>query len=90
MCQKGTIQKPLENMSPFELDLAITLTISNPDFIAKNSRGNHMYSNALKQYRYYINAVTEDADDSAYIESIKNDGKIPETERTAIIQSRVG
>lgn len=90
MCQKGTIQKPLENMSPFELDIAIALTMSDPDFIAKNSRGNHMYSNALKQYRYYINAVTEDTDDSAYIESIKNDEKIPETERKAIIQSRVG
>lgn len=90
MCQKGTIQKPLENMSPFELDIAIALTMSDPDFIAKNSRGNHMYSNALKQYRYYINAVAEDTDDSAYIESIKNDEKIPETERKAIIQSRVG
>lgn len=77
-------------MSPFELDLAIALTISDPDFIAKNSRGNHMYSNALKQYRYYINAVADDAGDSAYIERIKNDGKIPETERTAIIQSRIG
>ena len=90
MHQKGTIQKPLENMSPFELDLAIALTMSNPDFIAKNTRGNHMYSNALKQYRYFINAVTEDSDDGAYIESIKNDTEIPETERKAIIQSRVG
>jgi len=90
MLQKGTIQKPLENMSPFELDLAIALTISDPDFIAKNTRGNHMYSNALKQYRYFINAVTEVADDSAYIESIKNDIEISETERKAIIAARVG
>lgn len=90
MCQKGTIQKPFENMSMFELDLAIALTMSDPDFIAKNTRGNHMYSNALKQYRYFINAVTEDTDDSAYIENIKNDDQIPETERRAIIQSRVG
>lgn len=90
MHQKGTIQKPLENMSPFELDLAIALTMSDSDFIAKNTRGNHMYSNALKQYRYFINAVTEDADDSVYIESIKNNTEIPETERKAIIQSRVG
>lgn len=90
MRQKGTIQKPLENMSPFELDLAIALTMSDPDFIAKNVRGNHMYSNALKQYRYFINAVTEDADDSAYIESIKADDKISETERKAIIAARVG
>lgn len=90
MYTKGTIQKPLENMSPFELDLAIALTMSDSDFIAKNTRGNHMYSNALKQYRYFLNAVTEDADDSPYIESIKNDEQIPETERKAIIQSRVG
>lgn len=90
MCQKGTIQKPLENMSPFELDLAIALTISDPDFIAKNTRGNHMYSNALKQYRYFINAVAEGTDDSAYIESIKNDDKLSETERKAIIAARVG
>ena len=90
MYQKGTIQKPLENMSPFELDLAIALTMSDSDFIAKNTRGNHMYSNALKQYRYFINAVAEDVEDSAYIESIKNDTEIPETERKAIIQSRVG
>lgn len=90
MCQKGTIQKPLENMSPFELDLAIALIISDPDFIAKNTRGNHMYSNALKQYRYFINAVTEGTDDSTYIESIKNDDKLSETERTAIIAARVG
>ena len=90
MYQKGTIQKPLENMSPFELDLAIALTMGDSDFIAKNTRGNHMYSNALKQYRYFLNAVTEDVDDTLYIESIKNDEQIPETERKAIIQSRVG
>lgn len=90
MCQKGTIQKPLENMSPFELDLAIALTISDPDFIAKNTRGNHMYSNALKHYRYFINTVTEDTDDGAYAKGIEIDDQIPETERKAIIQSRVG
>lgn len=90
MYEKGTIQKRLENMSPFELDLAIALIMSDSDFVSKNTRGNHMYSNALKQYRYFINAVTEDVGDSTYIESIKNDDQIPETERKAIIQSRVG
>lgn len=90
MHEKGVIQKPLENMSPFELELAIALIINNSDFIAKNTRGNHMYSNALKQYRYFINAVSEDIGDDVYIESIKNDTTIPETERRAIIQSRVG
>lgn len=41
-------------------------------------------------YRYYVNAVAEDIGDSTYIESIKNDVQIPETERKAIVQSRVG
>lgn len=90
MCQKGTISKPFENMSPFELDCAIAHTMSDPDFVAKNTRGNHMYSNALKRYRYFINAITEDADDSDYLEEIKTNTQIPETERKAIIQSRIG
>lgn len=90
MCLKGTIQKPLEDMSPFELDLAIALILSDPDFVSKNTRGNHMYSNALKQYRYFLNAMTEDSDDHSFIDEIKNDALIPETEKTAIIQSRVG
>ena len=90
MYKKGIIPKSLENMSPFELDLAIALIIDDSDFVAKNTRGNHMYSNALKQYRYFINAMIEDTGDSAYIESIRNNAKIPETERRAIIQSRVG
>lgn len=90
MYQKNTIQKPLEDMSPFELDLAIALILSDPDFVSKNTRGNHMYSNALKQYRYFLNAMTEDSDDHSFIDEIKNDALIPETEKTAIIQSRVG
>lgn len=60
------------------------------DFSSKNTRGNHMYSNALKHYRYFLNATTEDSDDHAYVEQIKTDSQIPETERTAIIQSRIG
>lgn len=29
-------------MPPFELDIAIALTLGDPDFIAKNTRGNHI------------------------------------------------
>ena len=49
-----------------------------------------MYSNALKQYRYFMNATYEEKDPPEYINTITNDTMIPETERTAIIQSRVG
>ena len=57
----------------------------------KNKRGNHMYSNALKQFRYYRNTegINENSGDT-YIATITNDTSIPETERTAIVQSRVG
>ena len=90
MHQKGTIRKPLENMSPFELDLAISLIISDTDFTTKDIQEKQMCSNALKQYRYFLNTTAEDSGDHAYMEEIENDGQIPETEKAAIIQSRIG
>lgn len=90
MLDRGVIQKPLENMTAFELEIALSVTMIDEEFVAKNSRGNHMYSNALKQYRYFINSSGEDAGDAEYIDSIKNNPDIPETERKAIIQARVG
>lgn len=41
-------------MSLTELDLAISAILANDKFIAKNTKGNHMYSNGLKQFRYFI------------------------------------
>lgn len=90
MLDKHIISKPIQNMSTFELDIAISNILSHEDFIAKNTRGNHMYSNALKHYRYFINATVEEIEPSAYIEQIKNDLQIPETEREALVQSRIG
>ena len=90
MHQKGTIRKPLENMSPFELDLAISLIISDADFTTKDIHEKLMCRNALKQYRYFLNTTAEDSGDHAYMEEIENDRQIPETEKTAIIQSRIG
>lgn len=90
MLEKGIITKPLQNMNAFELDLAIASIMGNPYFVEKNTRGNHMYSNALKQYRYFIHATCEVLEDTEYINSIRNDTAIPITEREAVIQSRVG
>ncbi len=90
MYQKGIIQKPLENMSLLELDFAISHIISDTDFTTKDIREKHKYRNALKQYRYFLNATAEDAGDRAYMEMIENDRQIPETEKTAIIKSRIG
>lgn len=90
MLDLGIISKHLQNMNAFELDIAISAILNHPYFIEKNTRGNHMYSNALKQYRYFINATYEEKDPAEYVDAIKNDTMIPETERMAIIQSRVG
>lgn len=90
MLQKSIIRKPLENMSPFELDFAISLIISDTDFTTKDIQEKQICKNALKQYRYFLNTTAGDSGDHAYMEEIENDGQIPETEKTAIIQSRVG
>jgi len=90
MLERGVIQKPLENMTAFELEIALLVTMTDDEFIAKNLRGNHMYSNALKQYRYFVNSIAEEAGDAEYLDSIKKNMDISETERKAIIQSRVG
>lgn len=49
-----------------------------------------MYTNALKQYRMYKNQVDEDSDCREYVEKIQNDTSIPETDRIAIVKSRIG
>ena len=90
MNDRSVIFKPLGNMSSFEIDIAIASIMENTYFIDKNSRGNHMYSNALKQYRLYLNSVDEHPDCRQYEDAIKNDTSIPETQRTAIVQSRIG
>ena len=90
MIAAGIIQKPLFNMNAYELDNAIESVMKSQSFIDKNTRGNHMYSNALKQYRLFINSTSELEDDARVIESIKSDVTIPDTERKAIIQARVG
>lgn len=91
MLQEGVITKPLTEMSPSELDLAITLILNTPSFIAKNSRGNNMYSNALKQFRCFIGntgkreeAVLED------IKQIESDSSLKKTEREILTKARIG
>ena len=54
MLEMGVISKSLFDMSLVELDIAIINILHNPSFIKKNTTGNNMYSNSLKQYRYYV------------------------------------
>ena len=90
MGERSVILKPLFDMSAFEIDIAVSMIMDDPQFVDKNLRGNHMYSNALKQYRMYLNAVDAQPACDEYVEVIQKDTKIPETERIAIVKSRVG
>lgn len=90
MIEQNVIAKALHRMSLFELDIALGTIMKNDYFVDKNTRGNHMYSNALKQYRYFLTSTAVPDDCVDYIESIKQDTAMSETERTAIVQSRIG
>jgi len=90
MATAGIIAKPFFNMNAYELDVAIEKVLKNGLFSEKNLRGNHMYSNALKQYRLFINSTCAIEESHSVLESIQNDVTIPETERKSIVQSRIG
>ena len=88
----GVISKPLTDMNTIELDLAIQIILNNPTFVEKNTRGNNMYSNSLKQFRSY-RTTTEEAEEvlsQAVIDAITKDTQISVTERDSLIKSRVG
>lgn len=84
------IDRPLMKMTLSELDVAIQKAFLSSRFIEKNTRGNNMYSNSLKQYRNFLavhDALLLDTHYEQYIEKSQN---ISKTEREAIIKSRIG
>lgn len=92
MLANGVISKPLVRMEDVELDISIALIFYNQSFVAKDERGNRMYSNALKQYRYFVSSFCE-TDNSVELDLVKQvelSIDINETERKAIIYSRIG
>lgn len=84
MLELGVIHKALFDMNVSELDMAIGVILKNEFFIEKNNRGKRYYSNALKQYRYYLNDTIDKLEEDVIIEA-KN-----ETEKLSIVKSRVG
>ncbi len=75
-----------------ELDLSIALILSNPQFIKKNTIGNHMYSNGLKQFRCFVLDTIDSIDEKEIqiVESIKADKALEKTEKEALVKSKVG
>ena len=91
MLKKGTIPVDLFAMSELQCDIYLPIILQDPDFISKNSTGNNMYSNALKQYRMFRTATSDKIVDQAEVEkAISGYATLAETERTAIVKSRVG
>ena len=94
-CSKDFIEwkladKPLMEMSLSELDVTIQKAFLSSLFIDKNTRGNNMYSNSLKQYRNFLAVHDALLLDTAYEKFIENSTTIPDTERKAVISARVG
>ena len=91
MKEKGVITESLLAMSALQLDIFVPLILHDPDFVAKNERGDHMYSNALKQYRLFRNVEAVEVVDYDEVTSvIEGYANLQETERSAIVKSRIG
>ncbi len=91
MKEKGVITESLLAMSVLQLDIFVPLILHDPNFVAKNKRGDHMYSNALKQYRLFRKIETVEVIDHDEVTSvIENYANLQETERSAIVKSRIG
>ena len=84
------IEKPLMEMTLSELDVVIQKAFLSSLFIDKNTRGNNMYSNSLKQYRNFLavhDALLLDTHYEQYIEKSQN---LSTTELEAVIKARIG
>lgn len=91
MFEAKVISKPLEDMNIYELDLAIALIMKCEAFIIKDSKGDKMYSNALKRYRCYKYLNTDLGIQEAAEEAIvKNDITLTSTEKETIVKARRG
>lgn len=91
MMEQEVVNKSLLNMNAVELDIAICNIFDNPFFIEKNIRDNRMYSNAIKQYRFFVMDKTEDDNAEREMEEeIRTCQTLNETEKKTIIKARVG
>lgn len=91
MLSEGVIDKPLADMELYEVDLAIAVIFHTPSFADKDTRGNHMYSTALKWYRFFLES-SEGQEIVAKQEEarILSNPYLEVTERQAIVKSRIG
>lgn len=84
----GVIVKPFYEMTEIEMDISIATILHNQHFIRKNTKGNAMYSNALKQYRAF--RKDQIIIDTEEIKAALKRENISETDRQELIKARVG
>ena len=72
MLSERVLDKPLADMELYEVDLAIAIIFHTPSFVDKDTRGNHMYSNALKWYRFFLESSEGGNLEKIYFQSMEN------------------
>lgn len=91
MLLERVLDKPLSDMELYEVDLAIAVIFHTSSFIDKDTRGNHMYSNALKWYRFFLESSEgQEIVAKQEEERILSNSHLEVTERQAIVKSRIG
>lgn len=91
MQELGVICNDLLMLETLTLDKNIALILNQQEFLAKNKRGNNMYSNALKQYRLFRTIESNEVIDKQTLERmVENYSIMNQTERQAIVKARVG
>lgn len=83
----GVINKSLMEMSLLELDIAINNINVNPEFVAKNIKGNRMYGTGLSRYRYFL-MINGNVDDVINEDDLI--GNVPNTMKEIIVKARIG
>ncbi|MBR5317863.1 MAG: HNH endonuclease, partial [Lachnospiraceae bacterium] len=89
MLEKKLITESIYLMTPIELDIYVPLILNDIDFLAKDTKGNHMYSSALKHFRMYRKATEDILVDDLSVH-ICNYDKITETEKKQLVKARIG
>ena len=91
MVERGVINKSLLQMNLLEIDISVQNILNNNYFINKNLTGRRMYSNALKQFRYFVLELSENHNEEDAIgKIIAQSPDIDETEKMTIIRARIG
>ncbi len=90
MLNLNIIQNSLFSMNIVDLDFAIYNILNDTNFKNKNSKGNNMYSNALKQFRYFVLDNFEHSEIETVL--VKNiiESNLLTTEKEILVTARIG